>query len=158
MKIKELRKEKGLTQKQVSEITGIPLRTYKNYENDSNKEGSIKYNYIVNELENYGYVDESHGILELEDIKQKCKDVFKEYDVNYCVLFGSYAQGTADETSDVDLLISTNVSGMQFFGLAEKMREKLKKKIDLLDSKQLLNNEELLDNILKEGIKIYEKE
>ena len=36
--IKELRIAKGLTQKQVSEWTGIPIRTYMDYENDAGKE------------------------------------------------------------------------------------------------------------------------
>ena len=38
--IKELRNQIGLTQSEVSDITGIPIRTYKNYENDPNKEAS----------------------------------------------------------------------------------------------------------------------
>ena len=43
MTIKELRKELQLTQIQVSEIVNVPLRTYKLYENDPNKIGSMKY-------------------------------------------------------------------------------------------------------------------
>lgn len=35
------------------------------------------------------------------------------------------------------------------------MRESLHKKIDMLDSRQLLNNEALLNEVLKEGIMIY---
>ena len=35
------------------------------------------------------------------------------------------------------------------------MRGALHKKVDLLDIKQLLNNEELLNEVLGEGIKIY---
>ena len=44
--IKNIRLEKKLTQKQVSEILGISLRSYKTYENDITKKGTIKYNYI----------------------------------------------------------------------------------------------------------------
>jgi hypothetical protein len=33
----------------------------------------------------------------------------------------------------------------------------LHKKVDLLDVKQLVNNETLIDEMLKEGIKIYQK-
>ena len=38
----------------------------------------------------------------------------------------------------------------------EKMRERLNKRIDLLKVNQLENNIELLNEILKDGIKIYE--
>ena len=49
--IKELRVSNELTQQEASELVGIPLRTYKNYENDPAKAGSIKYDYIVKKLE-----------------------------------------------------------------------------------------------------------
>ena len=48
--IKNIRLEKKLTQKQVSEILGISLRSYKTYENDIKKQGTIKYNYIIEKL------------------------------------------------------------------------------------------------------------
>ena len=59
--------------------------------------------------------------------------------------------------SDVDLLVSTKITGMSFFGLAEKLREALHKKVDLLNIEQLNNNQELLNEILMDGIKIYDK-
>ena len=155
--IKQLRMQCGLTQSEASDLTGIPLRTYKTYENDASKIGSIKYNYILQKLEEYGRIDESHGILRHEDIVAACAEVFSEYDVHYCYLFGSYAKGTATEASDVDLLISTSVSGLRYYGLAEKLREKLKKNVDLINLEQLLDNQELLNNILKDGEKIYEQ-
>ena len=40
--------------------------------------------------------------------------------VQYQYLFGSYAKGNATEGSDVDLLVSTDVRGLKFYGLAEK--------------------------------------
>ena len=155
--MKELRKRCGLTQSDASALTGIPLRTYKVYENDASKEGSIKYNYIIQKLKEYGRIDESHGILKHEDIVSACADVFGEYDVHYCYLFGSYAKGTATEVSDVDLMISTSVSGLRYYGLAEKLREKLKKNVDLINMDQLLDNRDLLNDILKDGEKIYEQ-
>lgn len=153
--VKEIRKKCGLTQAEASQITDVPLRTYINYENDPSKAGSIKYNYILQKLQKYGLVDESHGILKLEDIVSICTAVFDEYKVHYCYLFGSYAKGIPTEKSDVDLLISTDASGMKFFGLAERLRERLKKKVDLINVEQLKDNPELIEEILKDGIKIY---
>ena len=155
MTIKQLRTEKNITQKRASEITGIPLRTFKTYETDPAKIGTIKYEYICESLRRYGFIDESHGILSLETIRSKCEQIFKDHPVDYCILFGSYARGTANETSDIDLLVSTSLSGLAYFGLIETLRSNLHKKIDMLDIDQLNDNPELLNNILKEGIRIY---
>ena len=163
--LKELRIDKKMTQQQVADLVGISLRSYKSYENEEAKRGTAKYNYIVSELEKINPIDEEHGILllhyrlppilEIEDIVKKCSKVFKDYDIKYCYLFGSYAKATAKHTSDVDLLISTNAKGLEFYALVENIRTVLHKKVDVLDSKQLNQNPELTEEILKDGIKIY---
>ena len=153
--IKELRTEKKLTQQQVAEMLGISLRSYKSYENDADKVGTIKYNYILDKLNAINPIDEENGILELEYIKEKCERVFAEYPIHYCVLFGSYAKGKAVETSDVDLLVSSDVKGLKFYGMVEKLRTSLHKKVDVLSLDQLKDNLELTDEILKDGIRIY---
>ncbi len=153
--LKELRMEKKMTQKQVSEFVGISLRSYKTYENDADKEGTLKYNYIVEKLKKLNPVDESHGVLNMEDIKRKCTQVFEKYDINFCYLFGSYAKHRATPSSDVDLLISADIKGLKFYGLVEEIRNILHKKVDVLDVNQLKDNLELTQEILKEGIKIY---
>ena len=153
--LKKLRKKNKFTQQQASEFLGVSLRSYKSYEIDESKQGSIKYKYMVEKLQERALIDEEHGILSIEDIKDIASKVFVEYDVDYCFLLGSYAKGFANEKSDVDLLISTKTSGLKFYGLVERLREELNKKVDLLNINQLDNNTELLNNILKEGIKIY---
>ena len=153
--LKELRIEKKMTQKQVSELVGVSLRSYKTYENDANKSGTLKYNYIVEKLKKINPVDENHGVLDVEDIKRKCVRVFEKYEIDFCYLFGSYAKHRALPTSDVDLLISANIKGLKFYGLVEEIRNVLHKKVDVLDINQLKDNLELTQEILKKGIKIY---
>ena len=148
--LKELRNEKKLTQQQVAELVGISLRSYKSYENDEKKKDTLKYNYILEKLQSIDPIDEEHGVVDVDYIKEKCASVFENYDVNFCYLFGSYAKSKAKPTSDVDLLISAN-----FKGLVEEIRLKLNKKVDVLDINQLNNNMELTEEILKDGIKIY---
>lgn len=155
MSIKDLRKSLNLTQKEVSKLVNIPLRTYINYENDGNKKNSIKYKYIMEKLEKYGYIDENHGILTIEKIKNITSLVLSNYDVEYCYLFGSYAKNIATESSDIDLLLSTSITGISFYGLVEELREKLKKKVEAITISSLKNNIKLLNEILKDGIKIY---
>ena len=152
---RELRTLAGISQAEAAAITGIPLRTYKNYENDQKKIGTIKYEHIIRELEKFSLVDESHGILSVEKIKEACGQVLSNYNVQYCILFGSYAKGTATPNSDVDLIVATSETGIRFFAMAEELRVALKKKVDLLDLNQLSGNPELLKNILLEGEKVY---
>lgn len=155
MTLRELRKQKKLTQAECAEYVSIPLRTYQNYETDEKKRSSLKYDFMMLKLEQYGVVDEAHGILSIQSIKRICNEVFADYDVEYCYLFGSYAKGKATEESDVDLLVSTSVTGMRFYEIVEALREGLKKKVDLLNVEQLKDNLELLNEILKDGIKVY---
>lgn len=155
MSIKELRKSLKLTQKEVSKLVNIPLRTYLNYENDETKVDSIKYSYIKEKLEEYGYIDEEHGLLTIEKVKNTVSSVLSKYDAEYCYLFGSYAKETASEKSDVDLLLSSSITGMKFYGLVEELREQLRKKVEVVTVSSLEGNLELLNEILKDGIKIY---
>ena len=153
--LKEIRKEIGFTQNQAADYLNISVRSYKSYENDPSKVDTIKYAYMLEKLSKLNFVDESHGIISIEHIKNKCAEIFKDYNIEYAYLFGSYAKDKAKEDSDVDLLISSTVKGLKYYGLVEKLNNCLRKKIDLLDSDQLVNNPELLNEILKDGIRIY---
>ena len=153
--LKELRKVKHLTQQEAAFRIGVSLRSYISYENDKTKEGSPKYRFLLQELEKINPIDEEHGVLERDELINICSEILSEYDVDYCYLFGSYAKGKASGSSDVDLLISAKVTGLKYYELVERLREALHKKVDMLDTKQLLKNEALLNEVLKEGIRIY---
>ena len=153
--LKELRKFKHLTQQEAAFRIGVSLRSYISYENDKTKEGSPKYRFLLQELEKINPIDEEHGVLERDELINICSEILSEYDVDYCYLFGSYAKGKASGSSDVDLLISAKVTGLKYYELVERLREALHKKVDMLDTKQLLKNETLLNEVLKEGIRIY---
>jgi predicted nucleotidyltransferase len=155
MTLKELRKKHKLSQEECAKYLEIPRRTYQDYETDLSKINTVKYKYMVEKMEKYGHIDETNGVLSLEKIKELCSEVFESRNVEYCYLFGSYAKGKATETSDVDLLIATSDSGLRFFDLVESLRESLCKKVDVLTLEQLNNNTQLLNEILKDGIRIY---
>lgn len=154
MTLKQLRKQKKLTQAACAAYLGVPLRTYQNYENDAQKQDSMKYRFMLQKLDQYGILDENHGVLTLEQIKAICRQVFEGKKITYCYLFGSYAKGKAKECSDVDLLVSTPISGMQFYDLVEELREKLCKQVDVLNQEQLRDNLPLVEEILRDGVKI----
>ena len=110
---------------------------------------------MVERLKAYGLVDENHGLVTLEQISETCRRVLPEYGADYCYVFGSYAKGKATERSDIDLLVSMPADGLKYFELIERLREDLKKRIDLLDAAQLRNNYDLVQEILKDGMKVY---
>lgn len=155
MTLKELRQNKGMTQQEAALLLQVSLRSYKDYENDPFKADSIKYKYMFEKLQEANLIDEEHGILKVEDIKKIIESVLTNYNVNFCYLFGSYAKKYATEKSDVDLLIDTEITGLKFFGLVEELRNTLRKKVDVLTLEQLEDNQLLLKEIFKDGIKIY---
>lgn len=155
MSLKDIRLHSNLTQEEAAQLLGVTRRTYVNYEAGKIDESSLKYKYVVETLQKATLIDENHGILTIDQIRKICGEIFKDYSVEYCYLFGSYAKGKATEKSDVDLLVAMPVDGMKFFELIEVLREQLKKKIDLLDIAQLENNPSLVQEILRDGIKIY---
>ena len=153
--LKACRIGKKLTQAEVAKRLGVSVRSYITYENDVSKEETVKYRFLLQEIKKMNLLDEDHGILAIEDIQGICDKLFSEYSVDFCYLFGSYAKGMATDTSDVNLLISTKTTGLHYYELTERLREELHKKVDLLEVKQLLNNEDLLREVLKDGVRIY---
>lgn len=151
--LKRIRESLSLTQVQAANILNISRRTYQKYE--TIEDYDEKLNYYIYRLREFNLVDEEHGILKLDDIIKTVKRIFLKYQINYCYLFGSYAKNKAKPSSDVDLLIDSEITGLDYFGLIEELRQSLHKKIDLLNMNQLNNNQELLREIMKDGIKIY---
>ena len=103
-------------------------------------------------------ITETHGLLTIGKIKESLTKLFdSQYsgDIEFCYLFGSYAKGYAKETSDVDLCVATSLTGFKFVGLSESIRITLHKNIDLIRFNNLKDNMELLNEIMKDGIKIY---
>ena len=154
MDLLELRKQHGLTQKEVAQMIGIPYRTYIRYEKNPSYFGSYKYRFIYSSLESKLAIDEEHGLLSFDSIKKTLIPILKSNNVNCCYLFGSYAKGNARENSDIDLLIDTDLTGLKFFGLAEELRTALHKKIDLLRLKDIESNNPIALEILRDGIKL----
>ena len=154
MNLTELRKQNNITQKEAALLVGIPYRTYIRYEENPAYKNTYKYRMIFSSLEESLIIDEEHGLLSVEKIKEITVPIFEKHNINYCYLFGSYAKGSATEKSDVDLLIETDLTGLKFYGLVEELRVALHKKVDLLRLKDLKSDNPIALEILKEGIRI----
>lgn len=158
MTLKETRELYGLTQIKAAEIVGIPVRTFRRYEIDEDYGDVLKRKKIIDILIDKCEITEDKGLLTIEKIKEELTKLFdNQYKgiVEFCYLFGSYAKGYAKENSDVDLCVSSSLSGIRIAGLAEAIRAVLHKKIDLIRFDTLNSNFELSKEIMKSGIKIY---
>ena len=74
-------------------------------------------------------------ILTTEHIKQTVADFFKKKPVKKVWLFGSYARGDADESSDVDVLVDIDHTfpvGWDYFCWKDELAHLLKKKVDVV--------------------------
>lgn len=157
MNLKEYRMKYKISAKEASIVSGVPLRTYVRYESNDNYGNELKRKQIIMSLKEYYEISEDKGILTIKDIKEIVSNVLSSYadDISFCYLFGSYSKGYAKDDSDIDLCISTSLIGVTFVGLIEELREALNKRVDLLRINDLKDNIELVEEIMKSGIKIY---
>lgn len=158
MTLKDLRNEYKLTQVQAAQIIGIPERTFRRYELDDTYGSQIKRMMFIELIKQHCEITEEKGLLSIELIKEKVSILFDSVykgQIDFCYLFGSYARGEANEQSDVDLYVSCSLTGLKFVGLIENLRKTLHKKVDLIRTSELNNNLDLINEIMKDGIKIY---
>ena len=150
--LKQKRKELGLTQVEAAQICGVSRRSFQYYEdNDQYEEMRQK---ILDIIEN----SEKNRILGQQFIKFTCTQIFKKYpEVRCAYLYGSYARKEATGKSDVDILVVCHNMGLSFFGMANELSKALGKEVDLQTVEQLEGSVSLIESILVEGIKIYER-
>ena len=158
MTLLQIRNKYQISQALAASSVGVPLRTYIRYENNNDYGNSLKRESMIQKLMNKYEITEDKGILSIETIKNELTSLFdSEYKgkIEFCYLFGSYAKGYAKGNSDVDLCVSTSLTGLRFAGLSEAIRNVIHKRIDLIRFNNLENNLELVSEIMKDGIKIY---
>ena len=151
MNLKELRKASGLTQPEASALVGVPFRTYCRYEDEPGYVGSFKYNQFYRIIEEHA----KERILSIDAIKEAVSSICANYPIDACYLFGSYAKGKATKDSDIDLMIVSSIEGIEYYDLLGTLEQRLSKKVDLLRLETAIQNVKLMNDILKEGIKIY---
>ena len=92
-----------------------------------------------------------------EEIKTRLIPVFDQYKVKRAVLFGSFANGLADDKSDADILVDSGLHGLRFVSLYEDVRRALRIAVDLFDTTHIEANSKIEREILETGVVIYEK-
>lgn len=104
-------------------------------------------------------------VYSVEEIAQRILPVAQKYGLKAVYLFGSYARGTATETSDIDLLIDT--SGTDIKSLLSlsavycDLEDALHKHIDLItvssleQRPQMETDSHFRDAVLRERVNLY---
>ena len=102
----------------------------------------------------------------LSEIKTIVSRLAKQYGAERIYLFGSYARGTANERSDVDLLVDTTGTGLKSLmtlgALYNDLEEALGKRIDLITVSslqqrlQIPSEEAFRDTVWKEKVNLYD--
>ena len=161
-KIKILRDNLELTQEQASILTGVPVKTLRNWEQEIRKPSEWTLDLVMDRLlrvkmEEYSETSDTKGILSFLTIKENVADVAKNYDVERIYLFGSYVKGNANEDSDIDLYMESDLFSLDYFGFAEALHQRLQKKIGLLSNKTVEANSVIEFEINSTGVLIYER-
>lgn len=94
-------------------------------------------------------------MLAIQKIKSTVSKLSKKYGVKSAHLFGSYARGTADEDSDVDIIINRGDLRTydDYFDLRQDLESELNVKVDLLADDSL--RPKLFESIKQDWIPLY---
>ncbi|UCH96355.1 MAG: nucleotidyltransferase domain-containing protein [Candidatus Aminicenantes bacterium] len=76
------------------------------------------------------------------------KQLLKKYNGKKLILFGSHADGSADESSDIDFAVDINPE--YFFKFYNELEEQLNKKVDLILISSLMKR--FRERIEKKGV------
>lgn len=96
-------------------------------------------------------------MVSLNDIKSqkdKISDLADRYGIRNIRVFGSYAQGNADENSDLDLLVTIDEdrSLLDRIGFMHGVEDLLHIKVDVVNEKAL--HHFIRDAVIKEGVSL----
>jgi predicted nucleotidyltransferase len=88
-------------------------------------------------------IKETKTLLGIRKILRSSRNLLKEkYAVRSLAIFGSYARGDQQATSDVDLLVEFEkpIGGFAFIELADRLEELLGMNVDLLTPEMIRKN------------------
>lgn len=101
-----------------------------------------------------GIHEMNNHILTIRDIENLVKPIAEKYKVKEIYLFGSYARGEADGSSDLDFLVfdGENFKLTMIFSLVEDLRKVLKKDVDVFEINEINKDSNFYNVIMKERL------
>ena len=94
-------------------------------------------------------------IYTIEQLKERIAPVASKYRLPAVYLFGSYARGEQNTTSDVDFLIDKgSIEGLEFFGFVNNLEDDLGVHVDVLTYDALKDS--MIADAVKDEVVLYE--
>ena len=95
-------------------------------------------------------------VLSRDEIERFIRILFRKYNAEYAILFGSYARNEPDINSDIDVIVfgGENFRPTDIFAFGEDLRELTHKDADVFEIREINKDTEFYDNIMREGVKI----
>ena len=92
-------------------------------------------------------------------IKEKLAPHFEKEPILRAIVFGSYAKGTADLQSDLDMVIDSDgeLLGLDFYRILDIITETLGISIDLIELAEIEKGSALDMTLQSEGLVIYDR-
>ena len=91
------------------------------------------------------------------EMRKLLAPVFTNYGVKRAILFGSFANGSANQKSDIDLLVDSGLRGLRFVSLCEDICKALGREVDLFDVTHIETDSKIDKEISATGVVIYER-
>ncbi len=93
----------------------------------------------------------------INEIRKKTEPIAKKFGVKRVSLFGSYARGTANESSDVDLYIDKGrlESLIRYFMFVAELEKSFGCHVDVITTG--IEDKDFLQEIQREGVLLYEE-
>jgi len=93
--------------------------------------------------------------MEIEQIKSQVLPILRRHRISRAGLFGSVVTGSANEQSDIDILVQlgSKMGLLEFVGIKHELEDVLRKKVDLVEYRAI--KPALKDRILSEELRIY---
>ena len=97
-------------------------------------------------------------MLSINEIKEYVNPIARKYPIDKVILFGSYARGNANESSDVDLAIDSagKLYNRKIFALGGELLSVFPVRVDVYDILELNEQSPLYKSVQNEGVIIYE--
>jgi predicted nucleotidyltransferase len=96
----------------------------------------------------------------LNHIADILKPILEKQGIYKVTVFGSYARGNANPASDIDLMVDSKggLKGISFFVASDEISKVLPIKSDIYEQREIKEGSALYNEILREGVVIYDKQ
>ena len=102
----------------------------------------------------------SKKVYTIEEIKLILSNLLENMPVYKVVLFGSYANNSADSSSDLDFILDTNntLMGFKLLNLIALIEDAFEKQDDAFEVTEIIEDSRIDKEIRESGVVVYEKQ